>query len=546
MASHFCEAPEYCIVMIDTSLMHVTSIVSRRNDHLSRPVTNSQGRFLINLTSNVGTLGLSVLVGFWYTPFLVNSLGTETYGMIGLASSFVVYLSLATVGLNSAVGRYLTIALERGYTEEANKVFNTSLFGTLAVVVALLAPISLLALHVESFLQIPPGQTETVRSLFLLAAAAFLIGTLSGPFAVATFARNRFDIRSGIATAELVTRIGVVIALFYWFSPTLHYVGYGFVAAAFVSAAGSYWSWRRLVSELSVSWKATEWKTFWELSTMSGWVLINHVGTILFLNVDLLIINHVLGPHEGGRYAALLQLSMVLRSLAGSVAGVFGPTIMHLVAQNNRSQLLKYTKQSVRILGLLLALPIGLTCGFSKSLLTLWLGPAFTELWPLLTLMILPLTINLIVLPLFSINIALNKITLPGYATCALGIINCLLSWLLAGPAHWGLYGVALAGAIVLSLKNALLTPYYAAHILEEHPRILLHSLLTPAFLTSLLTGLLIGADFCLPAATWPQLIVRTLLASLFYCVLVNFAILTAEERETQHRYLASLLQRKL
>src|SRR5580698_8980751 len=70
------------------------------------------GRFAINLVSNVGQFGLSIIVGAWYVPFLVRSLGPAVYGLIPLSSAITSYMALITLGLNSAVGRYLTIALE--------------------------------------------------------------------------------------------------------------------------------------------------------------------------------------------------------------------------------------------------------------------------------------------------------------------------------------------------------------------------------------------------------------------------------------------------
>src|SRR6478672_7338267 len=92
-----------------------------------------RGRFTVNLFANVGSLGLSMLVGVWYVPFLVGHLGVAAYGLIPLASTLTSYMSLITLGLNSAVGRSLTIALEREDHAQANRIFNTSLWGSLVL-----------------------------------------------------------------------------------------------------------------------------------------------------------------------------------------------------------------------------------------------------------------------------------------------------------------------------------------------------------------------------------------------------------------------------
>src|SRR6476660_7406110 len=113
------------------------------------PVPQRRGRFAVNLLANVGYLGLSMAVGVWYVPFLVKHLGAGAYGLIPLASTLTSYMSLITLGLNAAVGRSLTIALERGEDERANGIFNTSLWGSLALNVGLLIPAGLALLYLD-------------------------------------------------------------------------------------------------------------------------------------------------------------------------------------------------------------------------------------------------------------------------------------------------------------------------------------------------------------------------------------------------------------
>ena len=139
---------------------------------------------------------------------------------------------------------------------------------------------------------------------------------------------------------------------------------------------------------------------------------------------------------------------------------------MYRYALNDVKGLATYTRRSVRFVGLVMALPIGLICGFSKPLLTLWLGQDFAHLSGLMSLMTIHLCVNLGVMPLFGIQLTTNRVCLPGIVTCLMGFMNLGLALLLAVPAGWGMYGVAAAGAIMLTLKNCLFTPIYGARIL--------------------------------------------------------------------------------
>src|ERR1043166_2692347 len=112
------------------------------------------GRFAVNLAANVGYLGLSMLVGVWYVPFLVRHLGAAAYGLIPLATTITSYLSLITLGLNSAVGRSLTIALEEQDHRKANLIFNTSLWGSLALCALLLVPAALGLVYLDRIVRV--------------------------------------------------------------------------------------------------------------------------------------------------------------------------------------------------------------------------------------------------------------------------------------------------------------------------------------------------------------------------------------------------------
>src|SRR5690242_21751914 len=92
-----------------------------------------RSRHVVNLCANLGQLGLSLLIGVWYVPFLVRQLGPAAYGLIPLSTSLTGYMALITLALNSAVSRYLTIALEKEDHARANSIFNTSFWGSLVL-----------------------------------------------------------------------------------------------------------------------------------------------------------------------------------------------------------------------------------------------------------------------------------------------------------------------------------------------------------------------------------------------------------------------------
>jgi membrane protein EpsK len=189
---------------------------------------------------------------------------------------------------------------------------------------------------------------------------------------------------------------------------------------------------------------------------------------MLYLNIDLLLANRLFGPEQAGRYAAVLALPTLLRSLASAVGGIFAPTMYHIYARGDIDGLVVYLNRAIKFVGLVLALAIGLICGFSEPLLSLWLGPAFGSLAPLLFLMSIHLCINLSMYPLYAVPLAANRVKVPGLVTLMIGVGNLLLALLLADVLGWGLNGLAAAGAMMLTVRHLLFTPLYGARVLNR------------------------------------------------------------------------------
>jgi O-antigen/teichoic acid export membrane protein len=221
---------------------------------------------------------------------------------------------------------------------------------------------------------------------------------------------------------------------------------------------------------------------------MGGWLFINQIGTLLFLQIDLIVVNILFGATSAGEYAIVLTWGNQLRAIAGVLGGVLTPMILTFYAREHTETMIRVTKSAVKLMGLSMALPIGLVCGFAPQLLTIWVGAKYAFLSPLMILLTVHLMINLAVSPLFSINTAYNRVRLPGMVTLVLGISNFVLAVILALFSGWGYYGVAAAGAVVLTFKNAVFTPWYATKVLG----IRAHTF-TRAMVPGVVAGLLLG-----------------------------------------------------
>ncbi|MBI5352642.1 MAG: hypothetical protein HZB50_08415 [Chloroflexi bacterium] len=413
-----------------------------------------------NILANITFVVVDILFSLWYTPFLIRKLGSELFGFIPLANSVTNYFSIVTQSLNISVGRHITVELARGKTRRANQVFNTNLIASLLLISAAIPLGVILVAFAPLFFKIPLGHERDIQLLFVGVVTAFLLVTFRINFSVATFARNRFDLRNVSSLGARVIQILVILGLFSLDRPNIFYVGIGAACAALFNLAGDYFLWRLLLPELKVYWNDFRKRDLKLIFNSGALTFIYQIGFMLF-NVEMLVANRILDLHLVGMYAALITIPKNLRIISSAIGGVWGPSILAKYGQDDHQGIDSILLGSVKLIGLTLALPIGLICGLALPFLTVWLGPDFREMSWILAVMVFPLSTNLIVEPFFNINISLNKLKIPALVTFGLGLLNLLLAVFLAP--RYGVIGIVAAGVLTLTLNYSIFIPIYTA-----------------------------------------------------------------------------------
>jgi len=418
-----------------------------------------------NIISNIILFAADILVSLWYTPYLVRKVGSELFGFVPLANSLTGFLGIITYSLNISTGRYITIELEKGQEEGANQVFNSTLVGTMLLVSATLPIGGALILLAPHLFSIPPGAEREVQYLFIGVIAAFYLSMLRINFSVATFARNRFDLRNIVTFVARLGQIALIVFLFNWDRPTIVYVGLGALLAAALGFIGDYALWKRLLPALKIKLNSFRKKFLEPFFHTGSWTFVYQIGFILFLNTDMLVANRTLDLSVAGMYGALLVIPKNLRVMSIAIGGVWGPSILSKYSQSDYRGMDSIAELSIKVIGLAMALPIGLLAGLARPFLGLWLGPDFTSMNWVLILMIVHLAVNLIIGPFFNIQVSLNKLKMPALVAFSLGLANLFLTIVLARL--FGVIGIAISGALTQTLYYAIFSPIYTAKLMN-------------------------------------------------------------------------------
>lgn len=438
---------------------------------------DAKKHFAGNALSNICFFLFNIATSFFMVPYQLRNLGVANYGTVTLAYSFTLYTQVLTVALTSTLFRFVTVHIARGDVDEARKYFNTQIIA-IAWFVGIFLPLGLtISYYAPSFVRIPSGEEWNTRILFAAMYLSFLTALVGNPLRVAQFAGQRFDLGNWTNIAGQVVRYSTWIVMFGVMVPLTWHIGLGFLMESVIVLIASAVIFKRLLPQLRPSLRHFDKQKFFDMTKMGTWMTVNQVGAILYLSIDVLIINRLLGPTSAGRYGLILGIAMMLRGLSGTMSGMMTPLAVSSYANNDHKSMARQMARAVRLTSLGMGIPLAIVCGVAIPFLGWWLGPECKILYPLVWWLLAHQVITCGVEPLHSVSVAANKLTVPALFTIGGGVTKVVLSIVLIRYTSLGMYGVAIAGFCAFTLKHILFTPWYAARIVKVPSRIFFNAL---------------------------------------------------------------------
>jgi len=462
------------------------------------PIDTSARRFRANVLANLLYFVFNAGLQLWFTRYLIDHLGVATYGLVPLATNMTNYMAILTVALSGSVGRFLTIDLARGDVETANKTFNTSLFATIVLAIALLPVVGALSWFSPHILNIPEGEENGTRFLLVCTGFAFLLNTVGSNFACSTFAKNRFDYQRAVDVVGQAVQVGVAVTLFSVLGAKLWQVGIGIAAMSVMRQAGYQITWRKLTPELRIRPRSFDRTRLREVLGMGGWLTVDAASTIALTGLDLLLANVLLGSEAAGLYAPCLQLTIMARTVVGVFTSVLAPTYAAALGAGNRPRVARLAGEGMWTISWVIALLVGVLAGSAPLVLRIWLGPSYTSMWPLVLALVLPQTVTMCVSPLSPVFLAANRLAVPCMVNLALAPAAIALTWVLVGAAGLGPVGIALGTAGLLAARHVAFTPWYVARVLGQPSRPFYRALAGVAVGTAVVGGCTVVIMQCL------------------------------------------------
>ncbi|MFH0964497.1 MAG: oligosaccharide flippase family protein [Planctomycetota bacterium] len=334
------------------------------------------GRLVKGTLSRWFAMGVTVVLGLLVTPVIVRTLGKESYGLWGLAATFVGFYGLFDFGLSYTVARFMGRTLGRGDEEELCRVASTGqcmLAGGAILVVCAAFVVMGPALSV---LRIAPEFAGTFRWLVVLCAASVAVTMMTSVYGATLLATEDFVVMSGIAAGSSVLRSlgGLAAVLSGWGVVGLAVVGLcATVLTAGVQVARS----RRRLPGLHISPRRFTPGVFRALAGFSAATFLAMLADMLRSRMDVAIVTRYSGLEQAGLYALGATVFRFFRQAASDIGRVTWPRLNILHGQEDAEGYRRFFLRVSRITSGMVALFAGIVVGLAGTLVHLWLGPGF-------------------------------------------------------------------------------------------------------------------------------------------------------------------------
>ncbi len=321
---------------------------------------------------------VALVLTFAITPVLVHHLGTERYGILALASTFMGFMALLDIGAAPALIRFLSYHTARTEREETETILGAGLvFYALVGSLGFLLSLVLAGPILPHLFRLGQVQLSEARIAFVISGVGFLFTMLTIPFRCVPVALQRFDLvallNTAILTASACATLGLVVA------------GFGLIAvvAATASAAaattGTYFGLAKRLSPSMRFRPVFELKIMKSILSFSSLVFLVQISSAVLLQLDRIVLGAVASVSLVSYYVVPGLLAQRLQMVTVKVTVVLFPAATDLVARGDIARVVTLYRRATGMLAVgLLSVVTPLIVG-APELLHFWLGGDFAE-----------------------------------------------------------------------------------------------------------------------------------------------------------------------
>ena len=489
----------------------------------------------INIFVNILSFAVTTLTSFFMTPYIVNKVGMEAYGIIGLANSFTNYITIITSALNSMASRFIIIELHKNNDQEANIYFNSVLIANSIIAFIIMVPSLIFIFNIEKFLNISQNLVYDTKWTFFIIFFNFSLGLITSVFGIVYYAKNRLELGALRNLEGNIIRVLIIILLFNIVGVKVQMVSIATLITGIYSALFGLYYTRKMIPIIKVKYKFFRVKYVLMLIKSGIWNSIGRLSQILLDGLDLLIANIFIGGGIMGNISISKTFTSILITLISLISDSFLPQFLKAFTKEDENKSFEASIiMSMKYNGFAFNILCSLLIVFSLDLYKLWMPGEDAVLLNNLTMVGLgPIIISGSIYSLFSVFTVTNKVKQNSIALLITGVLSSITVFILLKLTDLGVYAIVGVSSFYGILRNLFFTPMYAAYCLKIKSTLFYKQIFKNIFYMFLLVMIFIFIKSFIIIDNWISFFMTGITCFIVGCILNFLLFLNKNEKST-------------
>lgn len=406
----------------------------------------------------------SMIIGYMisiiYTPIMLRLLGQSEFGLYNLVASVVSYLGLLSFGFGSAYMRYYSRYKSK---EDENNI--AKLNGMFLIVFTIIGFIAIIAGAILVFntelifgSNLTDQELSTTKILMTIMIFNIAISFPGSIFNSYITANEKYVFQKTLQMIKIVVNPFIMLPVLLLGYKSIGMVIVTTLLTIFVEISNVVFCFKKL--DIKFSFKNFNFSLMKEITIFSSYLFMNMLIDQINWNVDKFILGRFKGTIAVAIYGLAAQLNMYYLSLSTVISDILIPRVNRMVAEFNDNKSLTHLFTKIgRIQFILLSLVSSGLIFFGKPFIKMWAGTNYAEAYPMVLLLVIPVTVPLIQNIGIHIQRAKNMHQFRSWVYLFIAIGNLLMSIPLVK--YYGGIGAALGTAISLIIGNGFIMNWY-------------------------------------------------------------------------------------
>lgn len=420
-----------------------------------------------NVVFSVITFTLNLFISFFITPYITNHFGSDSYGYLKMANDFAGYASLFSIALNSMASRFIMLERARGNEAKARQYFSSVGIANVILALFFVVPSVLCVRYLDTLFEISPAMVYEVKLTYALTFTNFILQLLFSIYSNCYYITNTLYLSSLRVSQASILNAVTVLGLFFAFTPRLHYMVLGSLAASLFTVGANLYYTRRLTPDLRFRFSDFSLRSVWTILSSGIWNSITQLSNLLTNQLDLLITNLFIGASTMGYLSVAKTAPNVIINFNATIANVFSPNLMRLYAAEDREGLRRAAKSAMRFMCLFVSIPNAILLTMGTQFYRLWVPGEPAALINVMTMLTIANScVTGPLQPLYQIFTITNKVRENSLVMICYGLCYLAVVYILLRSTDLGVYavlGTNLVGSLLVASLYHL--PYAAKHI---------------------------------------------------------------------------------